>query len=575
MAKQGPLRILGALVLTGACALGANTAVAQVKFVSGKLTGVVRDTAGTPQMGASVEVIPEMGDAASREFLTNTQGVFRGDRIAAGVYTLRVTLAGFLPTLQQHIRINANLTTVVRVRMESTFAALEELRRSPVPGASEADDWKWVLRSAPGMRPVLQWDDGDVRTSAASNADSRRDRGRMMVQFTDGARRPGSASNVASSPGTAFGYEQSLGDTNRLLVAGQMSYEDGASGGVAAIWMPTGTLGAGPHTALVVRESKIGQNGLMFRGLRIDQGGSMALGDRTKIRYGGEYVLVGLGTAASTVRPRLEMETRLSDQWQAAVVFTSQPAELNSFDDDAENALSAAIDALDSFPALMWRDGHPVLQSGWHEEVSAERKIGSRGKLQVAAFHDDNHHVAIFGRGADLPSADFLPDAFSNAFAYDGGGGSSWGGRVALRQPLSADLEVTAVYSVAGALAPQDVVNGALRDSLRTATRQAVGGNFRASVPHFGTKLLAGYNWIDGSAVSRVDSYGESLYQMDPYLHVAVRQQLPKFAPGHWEAMADCENLLAQGYVPVSTRDGQLVLVPAFRTFRGGLSVQF
>lgn len=576
--KQGPLRILGALVLTAACAsMAANTAVAQMKSVSGRLAGVVRDMAGTPQMGASVEVIPEVGDAASREFLTNTQGIFHGDSIATGLYTVRVTLAGFLPTLQQHVRINANLTTMVRVQMESMFASLEELRRRPVTGLSESDDWKWVLRSAPGMRPVLQWDEGDLRTVAASSADAGQGRTRMMLEFTDGARRPGSASNVASSPGTAFGYDQSLGGASRLLVAGQMSYEDGASGGVAAIWMPTGTLGAGPHTALVMREARLGDSGLMFRGIRIDQGGTLALGDRSRLHYGGEYVRVGLGTSASAVRPRLEMETRLSDQWQATMIFAAQLAEPNSFDsgDDAQSVLSAAIDALDSFPALMWRDGHPVLQSGWHEEVSAGRKLGSRGKLQVAAFHDDNHHVAIFGRGADLPSADFLPDAFSNAFAYDGGGGSSWGGRMALREKLSNEVELTAVYSVGGVLAPDDVVNGALRDSLHTVTRHAFGANVRASLPRFGTRVLAGYKWIDGATVSRMDSYGESLYQMDPYLHLAVRQQLPKFAPGHWEAMAGCENLLAQGYVPMNTRDGQLVLVPAFRTFRGGLSVQF
>ena len=53
------------------------------------------------------------------------------------------------------------------------------------------------------------------------------------------------------------------------------------------------------------------------------------------------------------------------------------------------------------------------------------------------------------------------------------------------------------------------------------------------------------------------------------------RQPLPKFALGRWEAIADCNNLLAQGYVSTSSRDGRVVLVPAFRTFRGGLSVQF
>jgi hypothetical protein len=94
-------------------------------------------------------------------------------------------------------------------------------------------------------------------------------------------------------------------------------------------------------------------------------------------------------------------------------------------------------------------------------------------------------------------------------------------------------------------------------------------------VPYLGTKLHAGYKWMSGPSVSRLDGFGESLYQMDPYVHLMVRQPLPKWALGRWEAIADCDNLLAQGYVSTTSRDGHVVLVPAFRTFRGGLSVQF
>jgi hypothetical protein len=41
------------------------------------------------------------------------------------------------------------------------------------------------------------------------------------------------------------------------------------------------------------------------------------------------------------------------------------------------------------------------------------------------------------------------------------------------------------------------------------------------------------------------------------------------------EATADFSNLLAQGYITLQTADGQVVLVPAFRTVRGGLIFQF
>src|SRR5216684_3875016 len=556
-------------------------AAAQAKSVPGKLAGVVRDAAGTPQMGASVELISEaVGVAATRGFLTNTEGMFRGDKLAPGFYSVRVTLAGFLPTLEKHIRVTSNLTTVVRIELESMFASLDQLRRMPSSSTAEVDDWKWVLRSASTMRPVLEWVDSDTLSGTAVTSDSGRPRApRMRMEFTDGARRPSSASSIASSPATAVAYDQKLGGTSRMILAGQVSYDgDSPAGGIATVWLPTGTLGAGPHTALVLREAKLGPVGLTFRGIRFDQGGALALGDRTVLRYGGEYVLVGLGAAASSLRPRAELNVRVTDDWSTAVVFASMPngpGPLEANDAQPGGALAAALNELDAFPALLWRQGRPVLQNGLHEEVSAERKIGARGKVQVAGFHDDNRHVAVFGRGSDLPAADYFQDYFSTGFAYDGGSASSWGTRAAFREKLYDEVELTGVYSFGGSLAPSADGDGLLRDVLRTAQRHSLGASISAKVPRLGTKVQAGYKWVNGVTVSSVDSYGGSLFRMDPYLHLIFRQPLPRFALGRWEAIADCNNLLAQGYVSTSSRDGRVVLVPAFRTFRGGLSVQF
>jgi hypothetical protein len=580
--KQERLRTLGALVLTAmVSSFAAIPAAAQAKPVPGKLAGVVRDAAGTPQMGASVELISEaMGLAANRGLLTNTEGVFRGDKLAPGFYTVRVTLAGFLPTLEKHIQVTSNLTTVVRIELESMFASLDQLRRMPASSTAEVDDWKWVLRSASAMRPVLEWVDSDTLSATSLTGESRGPRiPKMRMEFTDGARRSGSASSVAASPATAVAYDQKLGGTSRMIFAGQVSYDtDTPAGGIATVWLPTGTLGAGPHTALVLREAKLGPLGPTFRGVRFDQGGALALGDRTVLRYGGEYVLVGLGAAASSLRPRAELNVRVTDNWSSAIIFAAMPNGLGPLEASEEQpggALGAALNELDAFPALLWRQGHPVLQNGIHEELSAERKIGTRGKLQVAGFHDDNSHVAVFGRGSELPNADYFQDGISTGFAYDGGSSSSWGTRVAFREKLNGDVELTAVYSFGGALAPSDDTDDLLRDALRTAQRHSVAAGIAAKVPRLGTKFQAGYKWVNGVTVSSVDSYGESLFQTDPYFHLMVRQPLPKFALGRWEAIADCNNLLAQGYVSANSRDGRVVLVPAFRTFRGGLSVQF
>ncbi|MGC2233054.1 MAG: carboxypeptidase-like regulatory domain-containing protein [Candidatus Acidiferrum sp.] len=580
--NRGQVRVMGALVLAVALSsLGANPAPAQLKSVQGILSGVVRDSAGTPQMGASVEIIPESAaSAAAFDFFTNTQGVFHGARLTPGFYTVRVTLAGFLPTLEKHIRVSANLTTLVRIQLESMFVSLEQLRSAPSAAASEADDWKWVLRSATTLRPVLQWVEEDPISAVSVDSDSvPTETARGRLEFTDGARKPGSVSNLPASPATAFAYDQQIGVRSRLLLAGLMSYDtDSPAGGIATVWLPTGSLASGPHTAVVLRESKLGDIGPSFRGVRIAQGGSMGFGNRAVLQYGGEYVLVGLGRPASSLRPRMQLDARISDNWQATLIFASMPTgpePLEATDGEPGSTLAAALSEMDAFPVLMWRNGRPVLESGFHEEIAAERKLGTSSRLQVAAFHEDNSHMAVFGRGNNLPVTDFFQDVYSNGFSYDGGSSSSWGTRVAYQEKLTDDIELTALYAFAGALTPSSAAAEPLRELFRTVDRQSVGVKVSERMPRLGTRVTVGYQWIDGTTLTRVDSFGDSVFDMEPYFNVGVHQRLPKFGPGRWEANAECDNLFAQGYLTLNTADGRLTLMPAFRTFRGGLSLQF
>jgi len=570
----------------GVC-VSAPPAAAQVhaKTSSGTIAGQVRDASGIPQLGATVDILAEApGVSLSQQFLTNTQGVFRAENLPPGLYTIRVTLAGFLPGLEKHVQISSNLTTVVRIELESLYAAIEELRRAPANGVAEPDDWKWVLRSASGLRPVLQWHEEDTEVSSSVVADTGRSLPLGRIEITGGARRPGSVSNIDSAPATAFAYDQRIDGSNQIIFAGQASYdEDSPAGGLAAMWLPTGSLENGPRSTMVLREAKIGPDSPIFRGVRLDQSASMTFGDRFLLRVGGEYVLVGAGAAAWSVRPRVSWESRIAPNWYVDAIYAALPVGIaeadSSFSDltgsPAPGVLASALDQLDSLPALMWRGGRPVLENGRHEELSGEHKFGTRGALQLAAFHDDSTHVALFGKGADLPAPDYFQDFYSKEFAYDGGSSVSWGTRAALREKLTEDLELTTIYAFSGALVPISAPDSVLRDALRTMQRHSAAVKVTGRIPVTGTKLTAGYKWINGTALSRVDPYGEGVYDVNPYLHVGIRQPLPWVSLGRLEANAECDNLLAQGYVPINTRDGQLLLVPAFRTFRGGLSLQF
>jgi hypothetical protein len=568
------------LPLLGLLALAAGPLAADSRV--GRISGVVLDESGVPQMGATVVIASNSLIApAAVQLFTNGSGRFLSKSLPPGGYTVRVTLAGFLPTLRPDVQVSSHQTTEIEIQMGSIFTGLADLHRR-ANQRPEDGEWSWVLRAAAATRPILRWQDDDDGSAAASdNPDSVTEasfpkaKSHSEIDLSSGPR-PGSATSFSDSPATAIAYQEGVGATGQLLFAGQVDYEsDTPNGGFAAIWLPTGDSKNGPVMSAVVRQSRLGLDGPLFRGVRLDQAGVLPLSDDVTIRYGAEYLLTGLNDATTNgVRPRAEVAVELAPHWQASLLFASRPWPEAS--PQATAPLQSAVDSLDDFPTMLFRDGRPVLESGWHEEIAVERLFPNIGRVMVAAFHDQSSNMAVYGQGPAIANnPEFLQDFFSDGFAYDSGDANSYGLRAAYQQKISDSLSSTVVYAWAGALAPitQMAPDADLRDVLTMRQRQSLAGSVSSHLPRTETQITAGYKWLNGMAVSRQDEYGEAFFGLDPYLNLAIEQRIPCLH--HMQATADFGNLLAQGYVPMTTRDGQVVLVSAYRTFRGGISVQF
>ena len=352
-----------------------------------------------------------------------------------------------------------------------------------------------------------------------------------------------------------------------------MSYDRGATGSLASVWLPSGSDGNGPETIFIWRQSKFGAEGMEFQGMRVDHTDHIVLGDHLSLRAGAEYLRTGIISSVSSLRPHAQLNMILAPNWVAAmVVAANPPSELWG----RTGALESAIDELDSLPPVLFHNGSPVLQGGWHQELSLKRKMGTQANFEVAAFHDSARNQAIFGTGA-AASPEFVQDAFSTAFLYDGGNSTSWGTRAAYRQKISDDLEVAAIYAWAGALSPGSELTpqvSELRDTFVTSNHHSIAARISGKVPKSSTEFSASYKWVSGTTLSRMDQFGEAAYQMDPNLHLSIRQPLPGLN-GRWEALADFSNLLAQGYVAVNGQDSRMMIAPLLRSFRGGVSFQF
>lgn len=573
-----PRRLRGTVIgctLAAIFALAVSAPAAPQHY--GQLTGVVIDPLGQPQLGASVSVDPEgiRGDDAASQITTDANGTFALRQLRPGLYAVKVTQAGFLPSIQQHVRVGAGLTTLIRVEMDSVFASLSQLRRQPSQTA-EAGDWKWVLRTSSATRPILQFSDGAILVASgeSSNVDAPHPGPSTSVEMTSGSRQPGSPSALSGSPATAVSYNQSLGGIGRLLVAGQMTYDPtgGTGVGFASVWLPSGQLDRGSETTVVVRESRLTPNTEMVRSMRAEHSGQVIVGDRIVLDYGAAYIAAGIGNAAGTVRPRGGLSVNLPAGWTSSFFLESEPGAYGLR--TRSPILDSTLDTLDTLPILIRGNNGEEMADNWHQEFAVRHGVGAHGSIEGAAYHDYSRHTAVFGYdGAPEHASDLV-------YAHDGGSSGSWGTRLAYRQKVSSSVEVAAIYAYAGSLAPdaQAAANeGQLADELHTHYRHSIAARISGKVPRVKTQIAASYKWIDGTAVSRQDLFGEAAFGLDPNLSLAIQQPLPPFGSvgRHWEAIADFRNVLGQGYVPVNGQGGEVVLLPVLRSFRGGVNFQF
>lgn len=540
-------------------------AAAAARSGNGRVGGIVV-AQGTPQLGATVIVTPEGRPGEAVRLITNQRGLFRSDALLPGPYSVRVHLAGFLPAFRSRVLVTAGQITLLRIELGSLFSSIDRLRQGP-PGSHTPGEWKWVLRSATLSRPVLRFSHG--RVTVGGEGKHRSDALHGRAELTAGSLSAWSPANPQPVGSTSFLLDHGFSPTNRLLVAGSVGYQHAAASAVAATWIRSAdALGTTTDsTTVIFRESQLTPDGPSFHGVEIDSHRQMRLSNRIEIDYGGQFVFASLVGTTSVVRPEAQVHVTINPAWTATFLLGSSP-----WSEGNPNPSRA----LDRFPTPVEDGGHLALDRPWHEELELTRRIKGGGSISAAAFHDSDAHTALFGRGA-IAGSYTITDPYSNAFVYNGGRLDQWGARLGYTKTLSNHWKAAVVYAWSRMLAPDqnDLSADSLRRMINGQRRDSLGGRLFGRVERTGTELSAGYQWIDGTILTRPDPVGGTLYGVNPYLNVSVRQPLPNFLCCRIVAIVDVRNMLAQGYVHLDTGDGRIVVMPAARTIRGGFAVQF
>lgn len=579
---------LAAVCFSGIAAAGADY---------GRVTGTVTDPHGTPLMGVTVLVMgPAVGssvrgfDSVALRVITDAHGKFDIEHLLPGRYAIRVTAASELPVFRSGIQVSPRQTAKQNFILTDIFAPF----RLQIPEHSEVthigEDWKWILRTSASTRPILRYRQVSSKATRRPVEPSQR-----LIGLIPGSPR---RAPLSSDPGmgSVLAYLRPLSDDADLLVAGSMTPEGMASSSVVTAFRRNVLTGDPQELALVVHQlnlsgglpvSSLGTSGranlMNGQGMVVSYAQTRRLSDSLTITSGMEIDYLNVLQGAMIARPRAKLEYRVNGSNSLTVHYGAART-------GSDGALIDRVGELNAFPLITMRNHRPALEQANHGEVGWNHRINRNSSMEVAAYLDDFHDAVVRGFGRPSrwgwPTGDFLPNLNANGVNLDSGDYHSSGLRATLHQRLGDHAEADFLFASGSALAVRPaVLSGAqahaikeFRDILRNDRSQSLGGKFSARIPKSNTQVVTSYVWIERHRVTDVDPYGEAGLQVEPYLCLQVRQPLPSFAflPAHVEALADFRNLLGQGYVQLAgLGEEPFILTPAYRSFRGGFSVQF
>jgi hypothetical protein len=318
----------------------------------------------------------------------------------------------------------------------------------------------------------------------------------------------------------------------------------------------------------------------------------MSLGERVEVEAGGEIEAVRSGgVSASSTHPFLRVSAHPTGAWTLEYRLATDRG-LQEFDD----VTSGDTDV----PVALVRNGRLALESGHHQEFSVSRRAG-RASVQMAFYDDVMTRTVVAGGESAEPAltraaaqteqaaapmsvpAGMLLDPTTGSFRALGNGYRTTGTRFTASSALTPTLWIAAEYSSGDALSSEVGGFGAApidfedaMNSLKARWSQTATLALKGRLVGTGTRVRASYRWQPLRGVTAVDPY--SAFGDQAYLSCLIRQsiRMGHYGPRGLEATIDVTNLLAQGYRPFLSADGQtLFFAQAPRTIQAGLSFSF
>ncbi|MGA7242899.1 MAG: carboxypeptidase-like regulatory domain-containing protein [Terracidiphilus sp.] len=550
------------LHLVSIIALFAVASMPLLATTPGAISGVVRDSSGTPQIGAVVQLLrPDMSVIAA--VYTSSKGTYTFNDILPGKYAVKAMGTSFLPSLRENVRVRTN--TVVNLTLNSLYEVMQWLPTEPRAANASKDDWEWTLRSA-ANRPLLRWlEDGPLVVVSDRPGGRPKLKARLMATGQDGTfgesgeRFTASVENTPSdsrellarvdfAPDTNAGMESMLGFKQDLGFAGSVE-------SMAAISIHPVIEGSGGE-------------GLDEAAMRSSE--TINLGDEFEIDAGAQQVMARFSqNSPNTVLAALPFATVAWRGGNSTVSYrmATAPSGPNQVESQAAFYL----------PQLSMRDGQLALERGMHQEISWERRTDASG-VSLLVYSDHITNPVIEASGRSMAADGVLSDPISGLMRGAGGNYSSAGVMAAVEHRLAGGNLIRVSYANGNALVMPATVHATALSQLFSAAKprraQMYAISLSGTIEGTGTRWHASYRWQPADSVTSIAQY--SVGAIEPYLNLHLRQPICSHHEGlNVEALLNVNNLLAEGYRPYLLNSGAVVFAQDQRSVGAGVAFTF
>jgi Carboxypeptidase regulatory-like domain len=587
-------RILGTLVaIILAAAVPVSSASLKDAF-SGELLGRVSDSNGIPQMGAVVMLFDRYQHLVAKT-ITRLDGRFGFPGLTPDTYSVRISVPRLFPANSNKVEVKAGYSSRLDIHMASLFSSVDVVYN--LPTGSMSDDWMWTLRSSQATRPITRM--LPIQSSASTPPLEPTLSGtRGVLSFGVGESTQSIGGGDAVDFGTAFAISTDLYGKHEIQIAGNMgqSFRSGLPmAALRATFVPHGVLHAGsPEVTLSTQEIGLRPAGPVV-GSSLDQGVALrVLGlsvyqkadpiSRLQLEYGGSVDSVNIFSQVVRVSPFARATYAIGNLGEVVAAYSDgkAPTELLLHQDGVDADLSTLANVVAEFPQISLRNDALQLQRTLSLESGFVRASGTR-TYAVSGFYEDVHNgrLNVAGDYGSLGAGNVLFDGGGNTSIFNIGRFNRHGFVGSMDQKVTKNIDVLGVYGRMGGFTS---ASGSSFPSTSTGSFLDVSDHniasisLRSAIPVSGTRLSASYGWVGGNAIVPDHLFTTQRLYVAPGLNFIVRQPLPSpfGLNGRFELTAELRNLLAQGYVPIASADGQtMLLVQAPRAFRGGVNFIF